>query len=196
MGFEETQAVKINPHFSDRRKFRRNLILENPNAPDHLISLASKYILRFNIPPLVHASLAQQSIPAVPTTCTSKHSQFLRLASHSLVLPPAYKDWQRSPRSAVVGADFTRHRKLNGFILLNHGHWLILYSLRFKIRVVSGVVTRIVIKFYWRMRDEGYQRIFRNFHSLAIFIFPASPNWKIIIPIIFLPIIRFDLPRL
>src|SRR5436190_20338310 len=46
----------------------------------------------------LHASLAQQSKPAVPIT----------RSSCNLALPLAHRDWQRSPHSGAVAAAFTK----------------------------------------------------------------------------------------
>ena len=56
----------------------------------------------------LHASLAQQSTPAVPTIRSSRHSQFTTRSSCNLVLSLAHRDWQRSPRSGAVAAAFIK----------------------------------------------------------------------------------------
>src|SRR6266496_6378839 len=74
------------------------------------------YVLNFQINTTIsythlhfpHASLAQQSTPAVLTTRSSRHSQFTTRSSYNFILPLAYRDWQKCPRSGAVAAAFTK----------------------------------------------------------------------------------------
>src|SRR5216110_3731269 len=92
--------------------------LHFPPQP-HILNFQINTTISYTHLHFLHASLAQQSTPAVPTTRSFRHSQFTTRSSYNLVLPLAHRDWQRSPRSGAVAAAFTK-LKFNGCILLKH----------------------------------------------------------------------------
>src|SRR5208282_5267180 len=125
------------------------------------------YVLNFQINTTIsythlhflHASLAQQSTPAVPTTHSSRHSQFTTRSSCNLVLPLAHRDWQRSPRSGAVAAAFTKLRIQWMYIIktrsltvsynlttdIGYTGILISHSSEFRNRTVSLQTPRLII---------------------------------------------------
>src|SRR5947207_3426080 len=81
--------------------------LHLPPQP-HILNFQINTTISYTHLHFLHASLAQQSTPAVPTTRSSRHSQFTTRSSCNLILPLAHRDWQRSPRSGAVAAAFTK----------------------------------------------------------------------------------------
>src|SRR6266496_1681316 len=71
--------------------------LHLPPQP-HILNFQINTTISYTHLHFLHASLALQSTPAVPTT----------RSSCNLVLPLAHRDWQRSPRSGAVAAAFTK----------------------------------------------------------------------------------------